>query len=372
MNHLTEDSLPKRAGRADRAGFGGRPFIVTTLLAACCLPFGAPQASAADKPLALEKSMLIPDVPVGPYSDVLSIDVAGGRLFATPQAAKAVAVLDLKDGHVLKMISGIGKLHGVFYIPTVKRLFVADGASGDLKVFNGEDYSLIKTIPLAVGADALAYDPHLQLLYVGNGGEDAGMDHSLVSVVDPVRMEKVADIPIAATDLEAIEVSPETQLLYVNLVLDSAVAVVDLRKRQVVATWKLPKGKYAPFALVVDAAHHRLYVTCREDLFGFGIGGALFVLDTNNGSTIATLPIGGWTDGVFLDKKRQRIYVSTGVGRVESYAIEPNDVYHRLADVETPLISKHGLYSSELDRLYIDAPRLGPAQAQIVVFKPSP
>ena len=341
-------------------------------LLACCLPLGAPRTSAAEEPLVFEKSMVIPDVPVGPYSDVLSIDVAGGRLFATPQAAKAVAVLDLKDGHVLKMISGMGKLHGVWYSSPLKRLFVTDGATGEVKVFNGEDYSLTKTIHLAAGADALAYDPHAQLLYVGNGGEDAGMDHSLVSVVDPVRMEKVADIPIAATDLEAVDVDPEAQLLYVNLVTDSAVAVVDLRRRKVVATWKLPAGKHSPFALAVDAARHRLYVTCRDDLTGLGIAGTLFVLNTNNGSTVATMAIGGWTDGVFLDKKRQRIYVSTGVGRVETYAVGPNDVYRRLADVATPLISKHGLYSSELDRLYLDVPHLALTPAQTLVFKPLP
>jgi len=47
---------------------------------------------------------VIPDVAVGPYSDHLAIDVVGKRLYATPQAAKAVAALDLKDGRVLKMI----------------------------------------------------------------------------------------------------------------------------------------------------------------------------------------------------------------------------------------------------------------------------
>ncbi len=166
--------------------------------------------------------------------------MAGGRLFATPQAAKAIAVLDLKDGPVLKMISGIGNPHGSFYSPNLKRLFVADGANGDLKVFSGEDYSLIKTIPLARDADWLVYDPHSQFIYVNNGGEDAGMNHSLISVVDTVRMEKVADIPIATPGLEASVLDSGRQLLYVNLVEEAAVAVVDLGMRRAVATWKLP------------------------------------------------------------------------------------------------------------------------------------
>jgi hypothetical protein len=369
MKHINEKHLTEQAGHT---GCGGRLLGATAALLTCCLSLGAPQACAADAPLVLEKSMTIPGVPVGPYSDVLSIDVAGGRIFATPQAAHAVAVLDLKDGHVLKMISGIGKLHAVFYSPTLKRLFVTDAATGDMKVFNGEDYSLIKTIPLSVGADALAYDPNSQLIYVNNGGTDAGMDHALVSVVEPVRMEKVADIPIAATDLEGSVVDPEKQLLYVALVTDSAVAVVDLRKRQTVGTWKLPPGKHFPFALEVDAAHNRLYVVCRENDNGFGMGGAFLALDTHSGRAVARLPIGGWVDGISLDKRRQRFYISTGVGRIETYAIGAKDVYRRLADVEIPLIAKHSLYSSELDRLYVDVPHLAGTEAQVAVFKPLP
>src|ERR1700761_5985160 len=99
---------------ATQANFGRRLFVTMTVWLPCCLSLGGPQASAADKPLILEKSMVISDVPVGPYSDNLSIDVAGGGVFATPQAAKAVAVLDLKDGHLLKMIPGFAKLHSVF------------------------------------------------------------------------------------------------------------------------------------------------------------------------------------------------------------------------------------------------------------------
>jgi DNA-binding beta-propeller fold protein YncE len=360
MNHFSQS--------ARHAGVGGGLLLATAVLLACCLSPGASRASDSDTPLVLERSMTMPAVPPGPYSDYLSIDLVGKRLFATPQAAKAVAVLDLKDGNVLKMIPDIGNPHGVLYIATLKRLFVADGASGDVKVFSGEDYSLIKTIPLARGADWFIYDPHSQFIYVNNGGEDAGMDHSLISVVDTVRMEKVADIPIATPALEASAIDLRKQLLYVNLIDESAVAVVDLSKRQKVATWKLPPGGHPNLALALDAAHARLYVACRDS----PMHGSIIVLDTTDGRTIATLPIGGWADGIFIDQKRQRIYVSTGVGHIETYSIEANDVYRLLAAVDTAVMAKTSLYSSELDRVYVSVPHLGSTMAQILVFKPSP
>ncbi len=312
--------------------------------------------------------MMIPGVPVGPYSDSLSFDLQGQRLFATPQAAKAVAVLDLRDGHVLKMISGIGNPHGIHYSPTLKRLFVVDGASGDVKVFTGENYSLIKTIPLALGADALSYDPTSQLIYVNNGGEDAGLDHMLISVIDPARMEKVADIPIAARNLEGSVIDPDTHLLYVNLDQDSAIVIVDLNERQAVTTWKLPSG-HRNMALALDPRHARIYVACRDS----AMHGSILVLDAKSGRLIATLPIGGWTDGIFLDQKRQQIYVPTGVGHIETYTIEPDGGYRRQTTVDTAILAKTGLYSSELDRLYVSVPHLGnDSMAQVMVFKPTP
>lgn len=364
MIHLNKNFF---GGRGVPAGRGARPRTASAAVLACAWALIAPAALAAEGPLVLERSIKIPDVPVGPYSDYSSIDLVGGRLFTTPQAAKAVAVLDLKDGRVLKVIRDIGNPHGSFYSAKLRRLFVADGASGDLKVFSGEDYSLIKTIPLARDADWLVYDPHSQFIYVNNGGEDAGMDHSLISVVDPVRLEKVADIPIATRSLESSVVDSERQLLYVNLVDEAAVAVVDLSKRRTLTTWKLPGHGHRNLAIALDTPRSRLYVACRDT----AMQGSIIVLDSASGRAVATLPIGGYPDGISVDQKRQRIYVSTGVGHVETYDIEAGDVYHRQATVDTAVMAKTSLYSSELDRLYVSVPHLT-TEAQIMVFKPAP
>jgi DNA-binding beta-propeller fold protein YncE len=297
----------------------------------------------------------------------LAVDVHGGTLFATPQAAKAVAVINLKDGRVVKMISGIGNSHGIYYSESLKRLFVADGASGDLKVFSGDNYELIKTIPLAKGADWLTYNPADNYIYVNNGGDEAGMDHSIVSAVDTEAMIKVADIPIASPGLEASVIDPSKGLLYVNLVDEGEVAVVDLARKSVKTTWKLTKG-HRNMAVTLDVPHKRLYVATRDT----PMHGSLIVLDTDNGSQLATLPIGGWADSISLDAKRQRIYISTGVGHLETFSVEPHDIYRKLPSLDTAVMAKTGLYSTELDRMYVSVPHLGGTPAQIMVFVPSP
>lgn len=362
MSHLAQP------GRS--SGQPSQRLILTALLLVGCLALGGAQGLAAGRPLLFEKTMMIPGIPVGPYSDHLALDLTQARLFATPQAARAVAVLDLKDGRLLKMIRDVGNPHGIFYSATLQRLFVADGDGGDLKVFSGASYSLIRTIPLSKGADALVYDPRTRLLYVNNGGDDAGMDHSLVSVVDTVRMAKIADIPIAAPGLEGSTIDSGRQLLYVNLDTESAIAVVDLRKRRTVVTWKLPlDGHHRNMGSALDAANARLYVACRDS----EMYGSIVVLDVHNGRPVATLPIGGWADGIFIDQKRQRIYVSTGVGHIDTYSIGPNDAYRRLPTVDTAILAKTSLYSDELGLMYVDVPHLGDfGSAQVMVFAPVP
>ena len=364
MNHLNE--------RAAHTGVSCRLVIAVAALLAWWWSFGVSKASGAEAPLALERSIAIPGVPVGPYSDHMAIDVAGGRLFTTPQADKAVAVIDLNGGRVIKMIFGLGNPHAIYYSRQLRRLFVSDGKSGSVIVFNSENYSLIKRIPLALGTDSLIYDPGSQLIYVMNGGEDAGMNDSLVSVVDPVGMKKIADIRVASVGQEGPVVDSKKGLLYLSFPEESAVGVVDLNERRQIATWKVPAGAHSPFALALDAAHDRLYVACRDDFHGFALHGTIFVLNTANGRSLAALPIGGWVDGVFFDQKRQRIYASTGVGYIDTYRFEANHLYRRLTPVETPLIAKTSLYSSELDRFFISVPHLADTEAQILVFKPSP
>jgi DNA-binding beta-propeller fold protein YncE len=361
-------SYVTRHHRGETAGSTrwGRPLLLASALLVAFVPsFAAQRAPAADAPFILKRSIVIPDVPVGPYSDHMDVDLAGKRLFATPQAAKAVAVLDLEHGRVLKMIGGFGNPHSIFYSARLKRLFVTDGEGGEVKVFSGADYSLLKIIRLHAGADGMVYDPRSRLLYVNNGGADAGMRESAISVVDVAGMRKVADIMIPAPDLEAAGVDSVKQLLYVNLVDESAVAVVDLRKRRPIATWKLPAQGGRNLAIALDIPHGRLYVACRES----PMHGALFVLNSADGRAIARLPIGGYPDGIAVDQKRQRIYVSTGVGHVETYTIGSGDVYRRQPRVDTAVMAKTSLYSVDLDRLFVSLPHLT-TDAQIMIFEP--
>lgn len=318
-------------------------------------------------PFTFERAITMPDVPWGPYSDYLATDVAGGRVFATPQAAHAVAVFDVKASKLVAMVHGIGNPHGVFYSNHSQRLFVDDGEAGAVKVFADGDFKLVKTIPVAVGANGSTYDPSTELLYVNNGGRDAGLDHSFVSVIDTTTSTKVADIRIDGLFLEASVIDPATHRLYLDVEDRNSVAILDLNTRKVVGTWPI-KHSHHNMPMALDADHQRLYIGCRDG----DMHGSIAVVDLKSGEELDTLPIGGWVDSIYYDAKRQRIYSSSGIGQLETYQVLPNLKYRKLESMDTAVMAKTSIYSPELDRMYVSVPHLGSTLAKILVFKPTP
>lgn len=335
----------------------------TALLVSSVRPAaGAP--AGAESAFTFEKAMVIPGVPWGPYSDHLAADVRGGRLFATPQAAHEVAVLDIKTSRVVTLIKAIGNPHGVFYSPQFNRLFVTDGAASSVKVFDGTKLTLETTIP-AAGADSLTYDPSTKLLYVVYGGDDAGMSHADLAIIDTATSRKIGDIAVDAKSLEGPVVDPARHRLYVEMPDKNAVAVVDLTAKRVVASWPIGRSRHN-MATALDPEHHLLYIGCRDG----DMRGSIAVLELSTGRLVTRLPIGGWVDSMDYDSRRHRIYLSSGTGYLEAYQVLPGGAFRALEPVETAVMAKTSFYSPQLDREFVSVPHLGDTPAKILVFSP--
>ena len=333
------------------------PLVVTLVWIACCV------TALAQPPLGLVQSIEMPEVPAGPYADHMAIDLRGQRLFTTPQAGKAVDVLDLKTGKVLHTITGFGNPHAIFYREDTKRLFVTDGGTGELKIFDAGNYQYIRSIKLALDADGIGYDPRTGYLYVSNGGDEAGKEYSLLSIIDTAREEKIGDIRVDSPVLEGMVVDSTAKRIYICLPESSSIAVVDLTKRAVIATWPLRQGK-KNMALALDEATHRLYVGCRDT----DVRGSIVVVDTATGRELDRLAIGGWVDSIFYDSSKGRVYASCGVGEVYTYQHRADGSYQALDPTDTAVMAKTSLLSPQLDRFYVAVPHLGDTSAKILVF----
>jgi DNA-binding beta-propeller fold protein YncE len=340
-----------------------RPHSALLLLLAGLLSPLAHTAIGAQT-LTLVQTITLPDVPPGPYADHMTLDVSGQRLFVTPQAQSAVAVLDLKAGSVLRTIRGFGNPHAVLYLRDRNRLFVSDG-KGVVVVLDANSFRRIRTIPLEPNADAIAYDSRTGVLYVGNGGEDAGKTYSFVSLIDTATESKLADIRIETPALEAMVVDEREGRLYVNMPEENRIGILDLERRLLVHSWQLSLARRNE-AFALDTDHHLLYVGCNEG----DVRGSLLVVDTLTGKELQKLPLGSWVDSMFYDARRQRVYASTGIGAVFSYQRGGDGRLRQLESVDTAVMARTSLFSAELDRLFVMVPHLGWTSAKVLVFKP--
>ena len=320
----------------------------------------------AEQPFILVQTIDMPEVPTGPYADHMALDLKGRRLFTTPQSNKAIDVLDLTTGRVLRTIRGFGNPHAILFRDDRNRLFVTDG-DGALGILDATTYRQVKSIRLERDADGIGYDPKTGFLYVSNGGTAAGKAYSLISIIDTAREAKIGDIRLGAPGLEAMIIDNASGRLYVNLPEENAIAVIDLETRTVIATWPLTMGnRNEVFAL--DEAHHLLYVGCNDS----DVRGSIVVVDTHTGKELSRLPIGSWVDSMFYDAPRQRIYASTGVGEIFTYERQTDGNYAALEPVDTAVMARTSLFSAELDLLFVTVPHLGWTTAKVLVFKPQP
>src|ERR1700730_11354351 len=146
-------------------------------------------------PLRLIKTVDLPGV-AGDF-DHFSVDLKGNRLFLAAFGQSSVEVFDLQTVKPVHSITGLDTPHSVLYVPDVNRIFIVDGGKGgSCEIVDGTSYKHISSIKLSEDADALFYDAGAHLLYVGNGGKEAGHDFSLITVIDTAKGEKVTDIKL--------------------------------------------------------------------------------------------------------------------------------------------------------------------------------
>ena len=130
--------------------------------------------------------------------------------------------------------------------------------------------------------------------------------------------------------------------MYVNLT--DEIGVVDLPARQMTASWPVPKARVQN-SMAPDEPNHRLFIATRNPP-------TFFILNTDTGKVVTSLPCVGVNDDLTFDAERKRIYV-TGDSSTSVFEQRDADHYEHIADVPTGYRAKTSLYVPELNRLYI-------------------
>jgi hypothetical protein len=280
--------------------------------------------------------------------DHFEYDLKGNRLWLAAEDHGTLDVFDLKTLKKQKSVKGIVETpHGILYVPEKNRLVVTD-SGGDMltRVIDASSYRVTGTIKLAApGADAMGYDASRKRLYIVNGGRDAKMQETYLSVVDPVTLQRHGELKFDTEKVEAMAIETKGDRLYINVTGKNYMAVVDKLTLGVLATWPIKEAEQnAPVAF--DEPNKRLFVITRKP-------GKLIVLNAESGASIASFKAPERCDQVIWDAANRRIYALGGEGYIGVFQQKDADHYEELARVVSATGAKTGILVPELKRLYI-------------------
>src|SRR6266852_5708019 len=305
-------------------------------------------ASAQDKaPLELSQSTPLPELHDGDF-DHFTVDLAGNRLFSTAEENSKVLVFDLLTNKLIHTIDDVKAPHSMLYRADLKKLFVVDGDLGEVKIYDADSYKPAWSVKLREGADASSYDPKTKYLYVVNGGKDAKIPNSYISIIDTNAAKTVGEIKVDSNDVEVMALETSGPRMFVDIRGNNSVEVFDRDKRTLIATWSVAQDAKKPTAIALDEKGHRLFVGTRDP-------GKLIVLDTESGKVVSSLPAAAMVDDMAYDGGSKRIYFA-GTLFIDVFQQRDADHYDRVGHVPTAFRAKTAILVPELNRYYLGVP----------------
>lgn len=224
--------------------------------------------------------------------DLLSVDPVHHRLYVA--RSEGIMAVDLVSGQVTDKIVSAARGHAALAIPGGSDVLSTNGSTNDANLFDGVSGKIRATIPTGKKPDAAAYDPATRSVWVMNPGDGS------VTVVDPVAGKAVATVQVGGSlELGAADGKGR---LFVNVEDQNQVAVIDTRRRKVVARWPLP-GCHEPTGIAYVPPTRQTVSACAN--------GVAIVLSTS-GKLVASVPIGPRPDGAAYDPRRNLVLVPSG------------------------------------------------------------
>ena len=316
-------------------------------------------AVQAQGPLKLAHTTPLPELKDGDFDHFLA-DIDGNRLFSTAEENSKVLVFDLKTNELIHTISDLKAPHSLLYRPDLKKLFAVDGDLGEIKVYETESYKTAGSIKLREGADASTYDPSTKLFYVVNGGKDAKLPNSYISMVDVDTGRVAGEIKMDSDDVEGMVFENSGPRMFVNVRGKNAVEVFDRGSRKLLASWSVAEAGKRPTALAFDEASQRLFVGTREPA-------KLVVLDAHSGKIVSSYPAPAMVDDMAYDGQHKRIYYA-GSEFLDVFKQTDANHYELAGHVKTSFRAKTAILIPELNKYYLAVPHHENQEAELRVY----
>jgi sugar lactone lactonase YvrE len=339
-----------------------RFFLLLAVLGFSLIPRAQGQV---EEPLRLLQNIPMPSFHDGDF-DHFAVDLKGHRLFLAAEENSAVAVFDLSTNKFIHTITGLKAPHSLVYRSDLKKLFVVDGDAAEVEIYNGKTYELTGRIALHEDADSSAFDPSTKYMYVVSRGGSAETAYSVINVIDTTAEKKLEEIRVDYDRLEGLAVEKSGTRLFTRVASENSIAVIDRKKRAVVATWSYKQeGTGRIGAIAFDESKHRLFVTAPNP-------GRLIVMDSDSGKIVATLPCVGIFDEAVYDSDSRRLYTA-GVPFLNVFQRSAEgERYDILGQIPTAFHAITGILVPELKRYYLAVNHHGQTPAEVQVYEVIP
>jgi hypothetical protein len=332
----------------------------------------APSNVHKQKPMSHMKGLmqLVETIPLPGYDgffDHLDYDIKTMHLFVTGEDDHLMALVDMKEGKLLKTTKVPGAPRKAIYVPATNMVW-ADLGSNIAVALDAATWEVVKTVELSGGKEADgrdcdngAFDFKKGLFYVAARYRAAGKDFGAIDIVDTKTATLVGSIKMNGTEPAGLSLEPSGKILYAAMAdVDdkgvSTVEVIDMDQRKVIASWPVT-GAPNPHISGLDATHHRLFIGSRRG-GGHNVDKTvLAVMNTETGKVVQVLEGPGGVDEVFYDEPSKRIILAGTTGTLAVYHQDDPDHYTLLGYVPTGPVAKSGIWIPELKRYYAAAPK---------------
>jgi hypothetical protein len=261
-----------------------------------------------------------------------------------------VEAVDLASGRSLGRVTGLKEPQGVGYLSGRDEIAVATGGDGMLRFYRAADLKLAGSLKLGEDADDVRVDAQSGRVLVGYG--------AALAVVDPATRSLVRAIPLPAHP-EGFQT--QGSRAFVNLPQARVVAAVDFGQGRELARWRNP-GAHFNFPLALDGDDGLVAVVYRRPA-------QLVLFRAASGQVAQKLDTCGDADDVFFDSARKRLYVVCGGGAVDVFG-KARAGYAPAGRIQTRLGARTGLFSPQLDRLYVAVRESGNQSAAVWALRP--
>ena len=330
----------------------------------CCLAIAtfACLASAQDQsgevtraPLLIVQEIPLPNVEG--RIDHFTFDAKRRRVIGAGLGNNTVEVVDTFAGRDIHSITGAANPQGVAFVGELRKLYVANGEDGKLRIYDGDSFKLLNTMEIGEDADNVRYDASEKKVYVAYGGDEGGG----IAVIDATTDKRLEDAAKTDAHPESFQVAASQPVIYANVATKAKVVLID-RKTHKVTDWPLKNGK-GNYPMALDEADHRIFVVTRKPA-------QVAVLDTETGATVAAVPCVADSDDVYYDTGRRRIYVLGGEGFISVIEQTDPDHYRAVAKIPSTVGARTGLWYEKRDRLYLAVPATSKQGAALWVYAP--